>query len=329
MRIKMQMPTITVMLALMFGTLSCLAQDDQKPVAGPDQMPTFRKNVNLVSLFFNVKDKHGGFVPELTAANFELREDGKPQTIKYFSAEANQPLTLGIMIDSSGSMQAMLPEEKVLAADFLRQVITDKDLAFIISFDISVDLLQDLTSNVRLLRAGLEKARINVGGGGSTGIPGIGQGPFPVSNPKGTLLYDAVYLGSNEILSKQVGRKAMIILTDGVDQGSRVKLREALEAAQKADVICYVLLLFDPRYGSDMSDMSHLAEQTGGRAISVGHADNLGKAFRQISEELRTQYSLGYTSTNEKHDGGFRKIELKSKDGYKVQARKGYYARVE
>src|SRR5215471_12471286 len=224
MRIKMQMPTITVMLALMFGTLSCLAQDDQKPVAGPDQMPTFRKNVNLVSLFFNVKDKHGGFVPELTAANFELREDGKPQTIKYFSAEANQPLTLGIMIDSSGSMQAMLPEEKVLAADFLRKVVTEKDLAFVISFDISVDLLQDLTTDMRLLRAGLEKARINVGGG-SGGVPGIGQGPFPVSHPKGTLLYDAVYLGSNDILSKQVGRKAMIILTDGVDQGSRVKLR--------------------------------------------------------------------------------------------------------
>jgi len=326
----MQMPTITVMLALMFGTLSCLAQDDQKPVAGPDQMPTFRKNVNLVSLFFNVKDKHGGFVPELTAANFELREDGKPQTIKYFSAEANQPLTLGIMIDSSGSMQAMLPEEKVLAADFLRQVITDKDLAFIISFDISVDLLQDLTTDMRLLRAGLEKARINVGGGGSTGIPGIGQGPFPVSHPKGTLLYDAVYLGSNDILSKQVGRKAMIILTDGVDQGSRLKLRDALEAAQKADVICYVLLLFDPRFGSDMSDMNHLAEETGGRAISIGsHTDNLSKAFKQISDELRTQYSLGYTSTNDKHDGGFRKIELKSKEGYKVQARKGYYARVE
>jgi len=327
MRTPLRNPIFTVMFVAMMAWPGA-AQENQKPAAGPDQMPTFRKNVNLVGLFFNVKDKHGGFVPGLTAANFELQEDGKPQTIKYFSAETNQPLTLGIMVDSSGSMQAMLPEEKVLAADFLRQVITDKDLAFVISFDISVDLLQDLTTDMSLLRAGLEKARINVGGGVG-GVPGIGQGPFPVSRPKGTLLYDAVYLGSNEILSKQVGRKAMIILTDGVDQGSRVKLREALEAAQKADVICYVLLLFDPRYGSDMSDMNHLAEQTGGRAISVGHADHLGKAFRQISDELRTQYSLGYTSTNEKHDGGFRKIELKSKDGYKVQARKGYYARVE
>jgi VWFA-related protein len=127
-------------------------------------------------------------------------------------------------------------------------------------------------------------------------------------------------------LSQQVGRKAMIILTDGVDQGSRVKLREAIEAAQKADVICYVLLLFDPRYGSDMSDMHQLAEQTGGRAISVGNTDKLGKAFSEISTELRTQYSLGYTPTNANHDGTFRKIELKSKDGYKIQTRKGYYA---
>src|SRR5262249_239325 len=292
------------------------------------QGPTFRKNVNLVNLFFTVKDKHGALVPNLSKDQFEVLEDGKPQTIKYFSAETNLPLTLGILVDSSGSMRNMLPDEQAIAGDFLRHILTDKDLAFIISFDVNVELLQDLTSDVRLLRKGLEKAHTNVGTA-SSGVPGLGQGPIPISNPKGTLLYDAVYLGSNDVLSRQVGRKAMILLTDGVDEGSRLKLREALEAAQKADVICYVLLLFDPRYGSDMSDMSHLAEQTGGRAISVGHADNLGKAFRQISEELRTQYSLGYTSTNEKHDGGFRKIELKSKDGYKVQARKGYYARVE
>jgi VWFA-related protein len=146
------------------------------------------------------------------------------------------------------------------------------------------------------------------------------------AHPKGTLLYDAVYLGSNDILSAQVGRMAMVILTDGVDEGSQMRLRDALEAAQKADVICYVLLMFDPRYGSDMSDMSHLTEQTGGRAISVGNPDKLGKAFAQISEELRTQYSMAYTPTNDKHDGSFRHIEVKSKDGYKIQARKGYYA---
>jgi len=311
-----------------------LAQDNAKPQpqsqseAGQVQGPTFRKNVNLVNLFFTVKDKHGALVPNLSKDQFEILEDGKPQTIKYFSAETNLPLTLGILVDSSGSMRNMLPDEQVIAGDFLRQVLTDKDLAFIISFDISVDLLQDLTSDVRLLRKGLEKAKTNVGTA-SSGVPGLGQGPIPISSPKGTLLYDAVYLGSNDILGRQVGRKAMILLTDGVDEGSRTKLREALEAAQKADVICYVLLMYDPHYGSDMSDMSHLAEQTGGRAISVGRTDKLSKAFSEISNELRSQYSIGYTPTNEKHDGSFRKIEVKSKDGYKIQARKGYYAPTE
>jgi VWFA-related protein len=311
--------------ALAIAGPAAVAQQSGAGSGGQEQTPTFRKNVNLVNVFFTVKDKHGALIPDLNKDHFDVFEEGQPQAIKYFAAESNLPLTLGIMIDSSMSMEKMLPEEKVVAADFLRKVLTDKDLAFIISFDINVELLQDLTSDQHLLRSGLEKARINVGSGGG-GFPGIGQGPIPISHPKGTLLYDAIYLGANDMLSKQVGRKAMIVLTDGMDQGSQEKLKDALEAAQKADVICYVLLLFDPRYGSDMSDMSHLTEQTGGRAISVGSADKLDKAFAQISSELRSQYSLAYTPTNEKHDGTFRKIEIKSKDGYKVQARKGYYA---
>lgn len=320
----MRMAILTLLVAL-FLPSPAPAQESNPAGGRQEQTPTFRKNVNLVNVFFTVKDKHGALIPNLSKDQFEVLEEGKPETIKFFTAETNLPLTLGIMIDSSKSMERMLPEEKIIAADFLRQVLTDKDLAFVISFDISVDLLQDLTADIHLLRSGLDKARINVGTGGG-GFPGIGQGPIPVSHPKGTLLYDAVYLGANDILSRQVGRKAMIVLSDGVDQGSQEKLRDALEAAQKADVICYVLLMFDPHYGSDMSDMSHLAEQTGGRAISVGNPDKLGKAFNEISNELRSQYSLGYTPTNEKHDGTFRKIEVKSKDGYKIQARKGYYA---
>jgi len=208
------------MRSLIVGILAALcavpvtAQNSAPSGSQQDQTPVFRKNVNVVNLFFTVKGKHGALVPGLTRDEFEVFEDGKPQTIKYFSAVSNQPLTLGILVDSSGSMQNMLPEEKIVAGDFLRQVITDKDLAFIISFDISVDLLQDPTSDVHMLRQGLERARINVGGG-SSGVPGIGQGPIPVSRPKGTLLYDGVYLAADEVLSKQVGRKAMIVLTDG------------------------------------------------------------------------------------------------------------------
>lgn len=314
--------------AVLLSIAPSVAQQSPPPSSQKDQTPVFRKNVNVVNVFFTVKGKHGALVPGLTKDQFEISEDGKPQTIKYFSAETNQPLTLGILIDSSGSMQNMLPEEKIVGGDFLRQVITDKDLAFIISFDINVDLLQDLTSDVHLLRQGLERARINVGAG-SGGIPGIGQGPIPVSRPKGTLLYDGVYLASNDVLSKQVGRKAMVVLTDGVDQGSRLRLKDAIESAQKADAICYVLLISDPHWGSDPHEMSQMAEQTGGRLITVNKPDKLSQAFKEISEELRSQYSIGYTPTDEKHDGTFRKIELKSKDGYKIQARKGYYAPVD
>lgn len=314
--------------AVLLWVFPALSQQNQAPANGQDQTPTFRKNVNVVNVFFTVKNKHSALVPDLTKDSFQVFEDGKPQTIKYFSAETNLPLTLGILIDSSGSMQNMLPEEKIVGADFLREVITDKDLAFVISFDINVDLLQDLTSDVHLLSQGLDKARTNVGAG-SGGIPGIGQGPVPVSRPKGTLLYDGLYLASDEILSKQVGRKAMVVLTDGVDQGSRLRLKDAIESAQKADAICYVLLISDPHWGGDSHDMGEMAEQTGGRLITVNNPDKLGKAFKEISAELRSQYSIGYTPTNEKHDGTFRKIELKSKDGYKIQARRGYYAPVD
>ena len=295
------------------------------PAQQQGEPPVFRKNVNLVTVYFNVKDKHGALVPNLTKDAFQLTEEGKPQTIKYFSAESNQPLTLGILIDSSGSMQNMLPEEKIVGSDFLRSVITDKDLAFVLSFDISVDLLQDLTSDVHLLSRGLDKAKINVGSGGGGGVPGIGQGPIPISHPKGTLLYDGIFLASDEMLSKQVGRKAIVVMTDGVDQGSHEKLKDSIEAAQKADTICYVLLISDPRYGSDPHDMSQLAEQTGGRMITVNNPNKLGEAFKQISNELRSQYSIGYSPSDPRHDGSFRKIEIKAKD-LKVQARKGYYA---
>ena len=317
----MRIPVVLLLLLTFLFPAVLFSQDN----AQQEQTPTFRKSVNVVNVFFTVKDKHGALVPDLNKDNFEIFENGKPQAIKYFAAESNQPLTLGILIDSSGSMLRMLPEEKIVAGDFLRQVITEKDLAFIISFDISVDLLQDLTNDVHLLRAGLEKAHINVGGG-SSGIPGAGQGPVPISNPKGTLLYDGVYLAADDVLGKQVGRKAMVVLTDGVDQGSKVKLRQAIEAAQKADVICYVLLLSDPQYGSDYGVMHDLAEQTGGRIITVDRPDKIGKAFTEISNELRSQYSIGYTPDNDKHDGTFRKLEIKSKGGHKIQARKGYYS---
>src|SRR5208337_4141410 len=206
---------------------------------------TLKVNVNVVQLFFNVKDKHGALIPSLTKDDLQILEDGKPQTIKYFAAESNLPLTLGILIDSSGSQARVLDMEKQVGGEFLSQILRDKDMAFVMDFDVNVDLLQDFTNSVHALKTALNSARINTAGGSGTGIPGLGGGTVPVGNPRGTLLYDAVYLASHDELAQQVGRKAMILLTDGEDEGSQLKIKDAIEAAQKSDAICYVLLIAD------------------------------------------------------------------------------------
>jgi VWFA-related protein len=309
--------------------LFCFAQEEQQK---NDQLPTFKANVNVVNIFFNVKDKKGLLIPSLTKNDFEVLEDGKPQTIKYFSAESNQPLTLGILIDSSASQERVLEFEKEVGSSFLHDILKPKDEAFVISFDVTVDLLQDYTNSARDLSHALYRAKINTGGSGG-GLPGMGGGPFPTSTtPKGTLLYDAIYLGAHDKLSTEVGRKAMIILTDGEDQGSQLKIQDAIEAAQKADVMCYVILIADRgfyggAYGGDR-EMRKLTLETGGRTIEASNKpEKLRAAFDQIANELRSQYSIGYTPTNTKLDGTFRKVEIRTNNkDLKVQARKGYYA---
>src|ERR1700740_2490444 len=323
-----------VLLTFVFaGAFALPLGAQQATPADQDQsMETLKVRVNVVQLFFNVKDKKGALIPNQTKNDFDLLEDGKPQTIKYFTAETNLPLTLGILIDSSGSQARVLEMEKEVGGAFLNDILRDKDEAFVIAFDVNVDLLQDFTNDVRRLKAALNKAKINTGGGSGGGIPGLGGGPIPTSNPRGTLLYDAVYLAAHDELSHEVGRKAMILLTDGEDQGSQLRIRDAIEAAQKSDSICYVLLIADRGfYGfggySGDSEMKKLANETGGRVIEVGNKfEKLKDAFEQIAKELRSQYNVGYTPTNATQDGTFRKIELRSKQGYKIQTRSGYYA---
>jgi len=315
----------TALVAWPAGAQQAASQNDQ------ETMETLKVNVNVVQLFFNVKDKKGALIPNLTKDDFEVVEDGKPQTIKYFTAESDLPLTLGIMIDSSGSQARVLDMEKEVGGSFLSEILRPKDEAFVISFDVNVDLLQDFTNDVHLLKTALNKAKINTGGGGGP-LPGLGGGPIPQGNPRGTLLYDAIYLASHDELSHEVGRKAMILLTDGEDQGSQLRIKDAIESAQKADSICYVLLIADRGfYGfggySGDSEMKKLAGETGGRVIEVGNKfEKLKEAFNQIALELRSQYNIGYTPTNNKLDGTFRKIEIHAKQGYKIQSRNGYYA---
>ena len=287
--------------------------------------------MNVVNLFFNVKDKHGMLIPNLTKTDFEVLEDGKPQTIKYFSAESNQPLTLGIMIDTSASQTRVLDIEQTSCAEFLHAVLRDKDLAFVINFDVDVDLDQDFTNNVHDLTRALNKVQINAGMGG--GPPGLGGGPIPTT-PRGTLLYDAIYLGANEKLKNEVGRKAMIVFTDGEDQGSR--LQDSGCHRSRAEGRHH--LLRDPDCRSRILRWLRLqrrlrheeAGRTNRRPRHRGR-QQAGQTARRPSSRSRTNCAASTTlatrPTNTKLDGTYRKIQIRAKGGeYKVQARQGYYA---
>jgi VWFA-related protein len=309
------------------------------PAPSPEEqsVATFKLNVNLVDVFFTVKDKAGNLVPHLTRDDCTVTEDKEPQKLKNFVAETQLPLTLGILLDTSGSQQRVLPLEQQVGAQFLNRVLRQKDEAFLLSFDVNVDLLQDYTNSPRLLSRAMDKAEINTAGGnGAAGIPGAGGGTIPtIGDPKGTLLYDAVYLASNEKMNQEAGRKAMILLTDGDDQGSRAKIGEAIAAAQKSNVIVYTILIADRGFygGFGMgyygySAMKKMTEETGGRLIDVGNnGKKLEAAFEQIEDELRTQYVASYTPSNTKLDGSFRRLGVECRgDGMKVQVRKGYFA---
>ena len=334
-----------LLLALPFLSLAAWAQLAPSPDAPPvstapaapednQSVATFKIEVNLVDLFFTAKDKSGNLVPHLTKDECTVLEDKVPQKLKNFVAETNQALTLGILLDTSGSQTRVLPLEQEAGARFLEQVLRQKDEAFLLSFDVNVDLLQDFTNSPRMLSHAMDKAEINTAGGnGAGGVPGLGGGPVPVSGtPKGTLLYDAIYLASNQKLNQETGRKAMIILTDGDDQGSRTKINDAIAAAQRSNVIIYVILIADTGfYGgfgySGYSAAKKLSDETGGRLIDVGNnGKKLEAAFQQIEDELRTQYVASYTPINAKLDGTFRHVAVECGDGVKVQVRKGYFA---
>src|SRR5580698_2184697 len=302
------------------------APDTVSDQQGPLQ--TLHIGTNLVNLYFSAHDK-SGYITNLRKDDCLLAEDKVPQTIKNFTQEKNLPLTIGILLDTSGSQTNVLPLEQQSGAEFLKDVLTPKDEAFLISFDINVNLLADYTNSPREIKRSIDSAQINTGAGTGS-VTGNG-------NPRGTLLFDAVYLAANDKLRQEAGRKILILLTDGGDQGSQETLKTATEAAQKANTIVYVILIADPGfYGGGFginladtgaADMERLAKDTGGRVINVGNnGKKLEDAFNQIQDELRTQYLASYTPTNDKADGTFRKLDLTCGKNLKVQTRKGYYA---
>ena len=296
----------------------------QQNQQAPAQAPTIKAEVNLVNVFATVRDKNKRIVTDLKQDDFKVFEDGHEEKISFFSKEMQLPITLGLLLDTSGSEERMLSSIQDAGARFLHRVLKKGDEAMVISFDTDVDLLADLTDDRPILDRAINKARINTPGGG---FYGGNPGPVPGAGSVGTALYDAVYLACSEKLNGEAGRKAIVIVTDAQDEGSKVKLEEAIESAQRTDTVIHILLVADPRFGGNTAVAHKMTEETGGRLIIVNSEKRLEEAFDQISEELRSQYTLGYYPSNTAKDGKFRKIHVEMDNhDLKVLARKGYYA---
>src|ERR1700722_5454073 len=304
--------------------------DQQQHV--PDSSQTLKVQTNLVNVFVTARDKKNSVLTDLKQEDFKIFEDGQEQKVALFSKDMNLPTTLAILIATSGSMQNILGAEQDAASRFIRTVMKKKDEALVISFDFDVNLLADFTEDPSVLDRGIHSATISAVSSGGVVTPGT----VPQGQNGGTDLYDAVYLACHDELASEAGRKAVVVLSDAEDTGSKVSLKESIEAAQRSDAVIHFLRLSDePFYfglGVSYSGASvarQMADETGGREVEVRNDKNLEKAFELISEELRSQYVLGYYPSNTKRDGSFRKIKVEmTHPDTKVLARKGYYAPV-
>ncbi len=329
--------------------------------------------VNLKFVFATVRDKHGKIVSALKNDDFELQEDGHPVTLKSFSRETDLPLTLGLLVDTSMSQRTVIDEEKSASKTFLDQVLREKDSGFLLHFDREVELLQDLTSSRDKLKSAIESLQTrsrydhddssgqnspdsrddDSQRGGRRGGGGVRRG--------GTQLYDAIYLASDELMKKQPGRKAVVVLSDGVDRGSKETIEGAIEAAQRSDTIVYAVYFKGeepfrdhggfgyPRMGGggmgggpmgghrggnrgpeeQRADgkkvLERIAKETGGRMYEISKKDPLDQIYSSLDEELRNQYSLGFTP-DKADSGGYHKIALRTKQrDTEVQTREGFY----
>ena len=291
------------------------------PQEPSSQGPVIKSQVSLVNLFATVRDKNKRIMGDLKKEDFRITEDNQEQKIAFFSKEVSMPITLALLLDTSGSEQYMLGAIQEGAMGFLSRVLRKGDEALVMSFDLDVDLLSDFTDDRGQLDRAIRRAKINAGG------PMITPGTIPTRGAIGTDFYDAVYLACGDKLSTEAGRKAIVVLTDAVDNGSKVRVEEAIEAAQRTDTVVHVLLVYDPREGNNAGVAKKMAEETGGRMIPVNSEKHLNEAFDQISQELRSQYTLGYYPSNSTRDGKFRKLKVETTDHeLKVLTRKGYYA---
>jgi len=295
-------------------------------VAAAQELPSIRVDVNVVSVLCSVRDRRGALVTHLNQDDFVVLEEGQPQTIRHFAQETGLPLTVGLLVDTSNSQVHLVNAERRAAAQFFSQVIRPKDTAFLLSFDAAVELLMPLANSARSIKAGLERLSDN-----SPHIRNRGG----IGRPGGTKLYDAVIRASTSELPKESGRKAIILITDGVDVGSKSHIADAIDAAQKADAIVYSIYYVDPKaYGAPTRMiqpgqivLQEMSEQTGGRFFRVDRQNSLNKIFDAIQLEMRSQYALEFVSSDDTRDGRYRRLEVLLRDpSLKAQARKGYYA---
>ena len=352
--------------------------DSKDSQSSKDSVATIAVDVRVVALPVTVRDKHGAIVKDLTKDDFTLQEDGRPQAIKYFSLDSNLPLTLGLLVDTSMSQREVLDQERAASHSFIDQMLTqEKDKAFLLHFDHEVELLQDLTHNREKLQSALDLLRTGEDDRSQSNDPNNGDSRSGSGHRHGgTELYDAIYLASNELMKKQAGRKAVIILSDGVDRGSKTTLASAIEAAQRSETIVYSIYFkgheeHDRRDnggypgrgggggypgggggypgggypgggrrsgGQRPSDEPHvdgkktlerISKETGGRFFEVTKKQLVGDIYSSIADELRMQYSLGFTPDKDAAGEGYHRVVLQvKKRDLAVQTREGYYGGV-
>jgi len=308
--------------------------------------PIISVNVKVVNVLATVRDKQGNIVNTLGKGDFVLQENGRPQSIRYFTRETDLPLTIGLLVDVSLSQVQAIAEEQTASAAFIKDVLrSHNDSSFLIQFAREAELLQDVTSDPMKMQASLRNLQTPNQDDNTVVMPGGGR-PGHGTRRGGTLLYDAIFLASDEMMQRQPGRKAIVVLTDGVDHGSKMSLDRAIESAQRADTMVYAIYFNgnDSREASagsfdsplsrqldmeqGMQALERLSQQTGGRMFVVSNTNTVTRIYAQIQDELRNEYNLGYSPERAPGDtADYRHITLAvEQKGYTVQARQGYYA---
>jgi VWFA-related protein len=305
-------------------------QRKQDPEQKKDEELTLKFGAKLVNVLFSVQDKKNRYLNDLKQEDVQILENGQVQDIFTFKLEKDLPLTMAILVDVSGSEQFTLPRLKDSGGRFVDSVVRlGKDTVAVLKFEGEATVMQELTSNPKRVRKALEDIAYTAPPpvtvyGGTT--PPINGG----SRQGSTAIWDAIIATCSDMLAREPGRKTIILLTDGEDTSSRMKLDEAINEALRAEVVVYSIGIGDPGFGINQGALRKLSESTGGRAVFPDGARDLDQAFAQLEKDLRQQYLLAYEPKNEAPDGGFRKLEIrmvnKEIKGFKIRHRKGYYA---